>query len=52
MAEMLAVASSVPSVGAEGHERLARAMAATRIEREPLDFADEIAKRDQLLALA
>jgi beta-N-acetylhexosaminidase len=52
MAEMLAVASSVPSMGAEGHERLARAMAATRIEREPLDFADEIAKRDQLLALA
>jgi beta-N-acetylhexosaminidase len=51
MDEMVAVASAVPPMTAEGHERLARAMAATRIELEPLDFAAEIAKRDQLLAL-
>jgi beta-N-acetylhexosaminidase len=51
MDEMVAVASAVPAMTAEGHERLTRAMAATRVELEPLDFADEIAKRDQLLAL-
>lgn len=52
MDEMVAVASAVPPMSAEGHERLVRAMAATRVELEPLDFAEEIAKRDQLLALA
>jgi hypothetical protein len=36
----------------EGTERLSRAMAGTRLELEPLDFAEEIARRDQLLALA
>ena len=39
-------------MGAEGHDRLARAMAATRIEPDDMDFAEEIAKRDTLLALA
>jgi beta-N-acetylhexosaminidase len=52
MDEMVAVASAVPPMSAKGHERLTRAMAATRMELEPLDFAEEIAKRDQLLALA
>jgi len=52
MDEMLAVASAVPALSAEGHERMERAMAATRMELEPLDFAAEVAKRDQLLALA
>jgi beta-N-acetylhexosaminidase len=52
MDEMVAVASAVPPMSAEGHDRLARAMAATRMELEPLDFAAEISKRDQLLALA
>jgi beta-N-acetylhexosaminidase len=52
MDEMVAVASAVPALSAEGHERMARAMAATRMELEPLDFAEEVAKRDQLLALA
>ena len=51
MAEMVAVASAVPVMSAEGHERLARALASTRIEADDLDFAEEIAKRDQLLAL-
>jgi hypothetical protein len=36
----------------ESHDRLARAMASTRIDPEEFDFAAEIAKRDQLLALA
>ena len=52
MDEMVAVASAVPPMSAEGHERLSRAMAITRNELEPLDFAQEINKRDQLLALA
>lgn len=52
MEEMVAVASSAPAMSPEGHERLVRAMAATRIEPDHLDFAEEIAKRDQLLALA
>ena len=43
---------SRPANDAEGAARLARAMAATRIEPEALDFAEEIAKRDTLLALA
>jgi beta-N-acetylhexosaminidase len=52
MDEMVAVAAAVPALGAEGHDRLARAMAATRLELEDIDFAQEIATRDQLLALA
>jgi beta-N-acetylhexosaminidase len=52
MDEMVAVASSVPAMSAEGHDRLARAMAGTRIHLDNIDFAEEIAKRDQLLALA
>ena len=52
MEEMIAVASAVPPMSAEGHDRLARAMAGTRLELDDVDFAEEIAKRDQLLALA
>jgi beta-N-acetylhexosaminidase len=52
MAEMVAVASAVPAVTPEGDDRLARAMAGTRIDLDSIDFAEEIAKRDQLLALA
>ena len=52
MEEMVAVASAVPTMSAEGHERLNRAMASTRIDLDSVDFAEEIAKRDQLLALA
>jgi beta-N-acetylhexosaminidase len=52
MDEMVAVASAVSAMSPEGHERLTRAMAGTRIEPDHLDFAEEIAKRDQLLALA
>ena len=52
MDEMIAVASAVPTISTEGHERLERAMAGIRIEPDHLDFAEEIAKRDQLLAFA
>jgi beta-N-acetylhexosaminidase len=51
MDEMVAVASAVPAMSAEGHDRLARAMASTRLELKAVDFAEEIAKRDTLLAL-
>jgi len=51
MEEMVAVASAVPAMSPEGHDRLTRAMASTRIEADQIDFAEEIAKRDQLLAL-
>jgi beta-N-acetylhexosaminidase len=51
MDEMIAVAAAVPAMSRDGEERLARAMASTMIESEGLDFADEIAKRDALLAL-
>lgn len=51
MEEMVAVASAVPVMSNEGEARLARAMASTMIEPEPMDFAEEIAKRDTLLAL-
>ena len=52
MDEMLAVASAVPSLSAQGHDRLDRAMAGTRMENDGMDFAAEIARRDELLALA
>ena len=51
MDEMIAVAAAAPPMSAESHDRLVRAMAATRIDLDDIDFAEEIAKRDQLLAL-
>jgi beta-N-acetylhexosaminidase len=51
MEEMIAVASAVPAMSAAGEARLARAMAGSRLEPEGIDFAEEIAKRDTLLAL-
>jgi beta-N-acetylhexosaminidase len=50
MEEMVAVAAAVPAMSPEGEARLARAMAATMLELEGVDFAEEIAKRDTLLA--
>ena len=52
MDEMIAVASAVPAMSGEGQGRLSRAMAATRVEPDSVDFAEEIFKRDQLLSLA
>jgi hypothetical protein len=52
MTEMIAVASAVPAMSAHGQDRLDRALATIRQELAPLDFAAEISKRDELLALA
>ena len=52
MEEMVAVAAAAPAMTPEGEARLARAMAATMLELEGIDFAEEIAKRDTLLAQA
>lgn len=52
MDEMIAVAAVVPPISADCEARLARAMAGTRIDLDNVDFAEEIAKRDMLLALA
>lgn len=52
MEEMIAVAKAVPDMTAEGAERLERAMASVNPEDDGMDFAEAIAKRDQLLALA
>jgi beta-N-acetylhexosaminidase len=51
MDEMVAVAAAVPRMTDEAEARLARAMAATLLDTEGADFAQEIAKRDALLAL-
>jgi beta-N-acetylhexosaminidase len=51
MEEMVAIASAVPEMTPEGEARLARAMATTLLEPERIDFAEEITKRDTLLAL-
>ena len=52
MDEMVAVAAAVPAMSGPGEMRLARAMAGTMLELDNMDFAEEIAKRDSLLALA
>jgi len=52
LADNLDVAEHIGEISLEGAERLARALAGTRIEVEGMDFADAIATRDQLLALA
>ena len=52
LADNVEIAKALGQITVEGAERLARAMAGTRIEPDHLDFAEEIAKRDQLLALA
>jgi len=52
LADNIEIAKQLGEITAEGAHRLARAMAETRIEPDHLDFAEEITKRDQLLALA
>jgi beta-N-acetylhexosaminidase len=52
MEEMEAVASAVPSMSPESHDRLSRAMATVMVEDDDgLDLAEALAKRDALLAL-
>ena len=52
MEEMIAVADAVADISAEGEARLARAMATTMTDDDGPDFAEMVAKRDALLALA
>ena len=52
MADNLDVATKIGEISLEGAERLARAMAATRIEVDGIDFAEAVDTRDRLLALA
>jgi beta-N-acetylhexosaminidase len=52
MDEMVAVAASVPPLGAEAEARLARAMATTLTDDDDgPSFAEVVAKRDALLAM-
>ena len=52
MVEMISVANAVPQMSMEADARLARAMASVLIENDGPEFAEAVAKRDELLALA
>jgi beta-N-acetylhexosaminidase len=52
LSDNIEIARALGEISIEGAERLARAMAGTRIELDGVDFAEAIATRDQLLALA
>ncbi len=52
MAEMQTIAAAIPTLSADGEARLARAMAVTQNEQVDVDYAEAVAKRDALLALA
>ena len=52
LSDNVAIAESLGEISIEGADRLARARAGTMIEPEGPDFAEALAKRDALLALA
>jgi beta-N-acetylhexosaminidase len=52
LADNVEIAGRLGEIGIDGAERLARAMATTMIEPEGPNFAESIAKRDILLAIA
>jgi beta-N-acetylhexosaminidase len=52
LADNIEIAKALGEISLEGAERLARAMAATMVDPEGPDFAQSIATRDALLALA
>jgi beta-N-acetylhexosaminidase len=52
LSDNIEIATALGEISIEGAERLARAMTGTRIELDGVDFAEAIATRDQLLALA
>ncbi len=52
MDEMVAVANAVPAMTAQGEVRLARAMESIAADDDGPPFAECVAKRDELLALA
>jgi beta-N-acetylhexosaminidase len=52
LADNIGIAKALPEIGVEAADRLARAMAGTMVEPEGPDFAESVATRDTLLALA
>lgn len=52
LADNIEIAGALGEISIDGADRLARAMATTMVEPEGPDFAESIAKRDTLLALA
>ena len=52
MDEMIAVADAVPAMTAKGKARLARALESIAVDEDGPAFAECVAKRDELLALA
>jgi beta-N-acetylhexosaminidase len=52
LADNVEIAKVLDELSVEGADRLARAMATTMIEPDGPDFAESIATRDTLLALA
>jgi beta-N-acetylhexosaminidase len=52
LADNVEIARSLADISPEGAERLARAMATTMLEADGPDFAESLATRDTLLALA
>ena len=52
LSDNIAIARALSELSIEGAERLARAMAGTRIEIDGMDFAEAVDTRDRLLALA
>jgi beta-N-acetylhexosaminidase len=52
LADNVEIAGALGEITAEGAERLARAMAGTRVDGDGPDLAEALAKRDELLALA
>jgi beta-N-acetylhexosaminidase len=52
LSDNIEIAKALGEISIEGSDRLARAMAITMVETDGPDFAESIAKRDTLLALA
>ena len=52
LSDNIEIAKALPEITIEGADRLARAMAGTMVEPEGPDFAESLATRDILLALA
>jgi beta-N-acetylhexosaminidase len=52
LSDNIEIAKALPEISIEGTDRLGRAMAGTMVEPEGPDFAESVATRDTLLALA
>jgi beta-N-acetylhexosaminidase len=51
LTDNIAIADALGEITVEGADRLARAMATTLVDGDGPDFAEAVAKRDELLAL-